>query len=120
MLKPDIVFIEPTGMAVPSSISDAIKRINIDEGPTIVLFDTARQEKLLNYDTLKRLISTQLKDADIIALSKVDLISEDMIEHARQSVSFINPDARIINLSTKRGDGVPEIVKAIHEIKVKT
>lgn len=119
VLKPDIVIVEPTGMAVPSSISDAIKRINIDEGPTIVLFDTARQEKLLNYDTLKRLISTQLKDADIIALSKVDLISEDMIEHARQSVSLINPDARIISLSTKRGDGVPEIVKAIQEIKVK-
>jgi G3E family GTPase len=118
--KPDIVIIEPTGMAVPSSISDAVKRIDIDEGPTIVLFDTSRQEKLLNYDTLKRLISTQLKDADIIALSKVELISGDMIERARQSVSLINPKARIIDLSTKRGDGLLEIVKAIQEMKIKT
>lgn len=117
--KPDIVMVEPTGMAVPGSISDTVQRINIEAGPTIVLFDTFRQDKLLNYDTLKRLISTQLKDADIIALSKVDLISEDMIEHAKESVLRINPDARVIRLSTRRGDGLTEIVNTIQELKTK-
>ncbi|RJQ42495.1 MAG: hypothetical protein C4538_13330 [Nitrospiraceae bacterium] len=117
--KPDIVIVEPTGLAVPGSISDAVKRINIEQLLIIVLFDTSRQEKLLNYDSLKRLISTQLKDADIIALSKVDLGSEDIVEHALQAVSRINPRARIIKLSSKRGDGILEIVKTIQEISVK-
>jgi Ni2+-binding GTPase involved in maturation of urease and hydrogenase len=43
-----------------------------------------------------------------------------MIEPVRQSVSLINPEARIIGLSAKRGDGVVEIVKSIQEIKAKT
>jgi G3E family GTPase len=117
--NPDIVIVEPTGLAVPGSVTDTVKLLNIDVGPTIVLFDTSRQEKLLNYETLNRLITTQLKDADIIALSKVDLVSGDMIERAEEAVSRINPKARIMKLSTRRGEGVEELVKAADEITVR-
>src|SRR5512142_685093 len=50
--NPDIIIIEPTGIAVPHSISETViglasKKIEISLGPTIVLFDTSRSEKLL-------------------------------------------------------------------------
>ncbi len=118
--KPDIVIVEPTGLAVPGSISDTVRLLHIEVGPTIVLFDTSRQKKLLHYDTLKRLITTQLQDADIIALSKVDLVSDDMVDRAGKAVSRINPTARLVRLSTRRGDGMPELLKAADETKVRT
>lgn len=117
--NPDIVIVEPTGLAVPGSVSDTVRSLSVDVGPTIVLFDVSRQEKLLTYETLTRLITTQLNDADIIALSKVDLVSADMIERAEKAVSRINPKARIMKLSTKRGEGVDELVKAADEITVR-
>ena len=117
--NPDLVIIEPTGMAVPGSIRETVEALNIDIGPTIVLFDTTRSEKLLNYETLKRLISTQIRDADFIALSKIDKVSEDVIEHASEAVSVINPAAGIIRLSTRRGDGVMTLATAVQEVTIK-
>src|SRR5512145_2658805 len=69
--RPDVIVIEPTGVAVPASIREAVMlkadRTGAVLGPTIVLFDTTRTEKLLTYDTLRRLVKTQVGDADIVA-----------------------------------------------------
>ena len=77
-----------------------------------------RAEKLLTYETLERLITTQLNDADIIALSKVDAQSEH-IEYSRESVSKINPNAEVITLSTNSGEGLERLTNAILEMTVK-
>jgi G3E family GTPase len=121
--KPDIVIIEPTGIAVPGSIKAAIlsnsQKQELSMGPTIVLFDTTREEKLLTYESLKRLVSAQLKDADIIALSKVDVVSAEVITRAGEAVRLINPGARIVHLSTTRGDGFETLVQATEETTVR-
>ena len=117
--EPDITIIEPTGMAVPNAIKEAVgpeaEKFPITFGPTIVLFDTTRAEKFLTYDTLIRLVTTQLKDADIIALNKVDAAPEDKIEYSKKSVEEINPDAKIMRLSSRTGQGFKEIVKAVRD-----
>ncbi len=123
--QPDIVIIEPTGIAVPNSIRESVrilasKRIDLVIGPTIVLFDATRSAKLLTYETLKRLISTQLRDADIIAISKVDSVPQEGVENACASVREINPTAETITLSTRTGDGVARLVDALTESAVTT
>jgi len=112
-------------MAVPSSIKETVlmlskKNIDLDIGATIVLFDTVRSEKLLTYDTLKRLITTQLRDADIIALSKVDGVPADAIERARDSVRHLNPDAEVVKLSARSGEGLTRLVAVVREVTVRT
>lgn len=118
--KPEIVIIEPTGIAVPRSIKETIlsgaRKQDISVGPTIVLFDTTREEKLLTYESLRRLVTTQLKDADIIALSKVDMVSEEVIARTGDAMRFINPGARIVRLSTVTGDGLETLIQAMQEM----
>jgi G3E family GTPase len=118
--RPDMVIIEPSGIAVPNSIKQTIlsgaKKQDISMGPTIVLFDTTREEKLLTYESLRRLVSAQLKDADVIALSKVDMVSHEAVSHAGEAVRLINPGARIVHLSTVTGDGLETLVHATEEI----
>ncbi len=118
--KPDIVIIEPTGVAVPNSIKKTIlsgaEKYDLSVGSTIVLFDTTREEKLLTYESLKRLVIIQLKDADIIALSKVDMVSEEVIARAGKAVRLINPGARIVHLSTITGDGLETLMQATQEM----
>ncbi len=120
--EPDITFIEPTGVAVPNAIREAARldtaNFEITFGPTIVLFDTTRAEKFLTYDTLKRLVNTQLRDADIIALNKVDAAPEDKIEHSKESVHLINPNAKIMRLSNRTGEGFASIIEAVRDMKL--
>lgn len=117
--EPDITIIEPTGIAVPNAIKEAVGpeavKFQITFGPTIVLFDTTRAEKFVTYDPLLRLVSTQLKDADIIALNKVDAAPEDKIEYSKEFVQGINPDAKIMKLSSRTGEGFEIIVKAVRD-----
>lgn len=123
--KPDVVIIEPTGMAVPDQIRQTVlqlaaKTIDLALGPIIVLFDTTRSAKLLGYETLKRLITTQLRDADIIALSKVDMITEEAAAQAGDAVHEINPKADIIRLSVRTGRGIAGLASAVREMEVRS
>jgi G3E family GTPase len=121
-IKPDYVVIEPTGMAVPNSVRDVIKpaahKLNVVMGPIIVLLDTSRFEKLLGYESIKRLIATQLKDADIIALSKIDAVPAEKQTAAKEAAREINPSARVIGLSTFKEMGISDVITAIHEVTI--
>jgi G3E family GTPase len=119
---PDIVILEPTGIAVPHAVKEmvlsAASSTEITLGPTIVLFDTTRAAKLLGYETLQRAITTQLQDADIIALSKSDAITDQSFVTAKESVSGINPRAQLIRLSVMNGDGMAALTQAVEEMTV--
>jgi G3E family GTPase len=119
---PDIVILEPTGIAVPHAVKEmvlsAASSTEITLGPTIVLFDTTRAAKLLGYETLQRAITTQLQDADIIALSKCDAITDQSFVSAKESVSGINPRAQLIRLSVMNGDGMAALTQAVEEMTV--
>lgn len=120
--NPDVVIIEPTGIAVPESISQTVM-LNSEKtgavlGPVIVLFDTTRTDKLLTYDTLKRLVKTQIRDADIVALSKIDLTSADEADYAEKAVREMNQTAEIIRLSTVTGEGLSVLADRIRQVTV--
>ncbi|MGE5809166.1 MAG: CobW family GTP-binding protein [Nitrospirota bacterium] len=116
-IRPDIVIIEPTGIAVPGAIRQTVllsaRKHPVENGHTVVLFDTSRASKLLTYDTLKRLVSLQIKDATIIGLSKSDLVVASEIEAASRAVREINPHAEIVRLSAVSGEGLSLIAGRI-------
>ena len=116
-IRPDLVIIEPTGIAVPGSISETVRlaarKHPVEIGHTIVLFDTSRAAKLLTYDSLKHLVATQVKDATIIALSKCDLVAEPQIEGASRAMREINAAAEIMRLSVVSGDGISGLADRI-------
>ena len=106
--NPDIVMIEPSGVAIPSSIDDSIKMIknDIEKGPIIVIFDGERGEELLLDDELSKFIKRQLINANIIAINKIDVINEDKIKYYEELLRAINPNAIILKISAKNGIGL--------------
>jgi G3E family GTPase len=106
--NPDIVMIEPSGVAIPSSIDDSIKMIKngIEKGPIIVIFDGERGEELLLDDELSKFIKRQLINANIIAINKIDVINEDKIKYYEELLRAINPNAIILKISAKNGIGL--------------
>lgn len=115
--NPDHVLVEPTGVAVPNQVKNVMRMAGRDAkilvGPAIVLFDATRPAELLDMDTLGRLVVTQVKDADVIAISKVDAVDGAAIEEATLRVREFNTRAEVLNLSSFTGVGVDRLKEVI-------
>jgi G3E family GTPase len=109
--------VEPTGVAVPHQVKMAARMSGRDAkislGPAIVLFDATRPAELLDMDMLGQLVVTQVKDADVVAISKVDAVDDAAILEATQKVQEINERAEILKLSSFTGVGVDQIIEII-------
>lgn len=114
---PDHVLVEPTGVAVPRQVKMAAKMGGRDAkiflGPAIVLFDATRPAELLDMDMLGQLVVTQVKDADVVAISKVDAVDESATEEATHKIRELNENAEILNLSSFTEVGVERIIEII-------
>ncbi len=114
---PDHILVEPTGVAVPHQVKMASRMggrdAKISLGPAIVLFDATRPAELLDMDMLGRLVTTQLKDADIVAISKVDAVDDADVADSSKRVGDYNSKAEIISLSSFSGLGIAELAERI-------
>lgn len=119
--KPDHVLVEPTGVAVPHQVKLAAKMGGRDAkialGPAIVLFDATRPAELLDMDMLGQLVTTQLKDADIIAISKIDAVNKADVDDSAKLIVEHNSKADIVNLSSFKDVGIDELVQRIIDWK---
>ena len=95
---PEHILVEPTGVAVPHQVKLAARMSGRDAkisiGPAIVLFDATRPAELLDMDMLGQLVTSQVKDADVLAISKVDIVSEDQVKEAIERVRQYNSETR--------------------------
>ena len=119
--KPDHVLVEPTGVAVPHQVKLAAKMggrdAKISLGPAVVLFDATRPAELLDMDMLGQLVTTQIKDADIIAVSKVDAVDEAAVQESARQIRDYNTTADIVNLSSFNELGIDRLATDIIEWK---
>jgi G3E family GTPase len=115
--SPEHVLVEPTGVAVPHQVKLAARMAGRDAkvsmGPAIVLFDATRPAELLDMEMLGRLVVTQLEDADIIAVSKVDQVEKTSIDESVLRIRQVNEHAETISLSSFTGLGVDQLVERI-------
>jgi G3E family GTPase len=115
--KPDHVLVEPTGVAVPHQVKLAAKMgrrdAKLSMGPAIVLFDATRPAELLDMDMLGQLVTTQIKDADIIAISKVDAVDTAGVEDSAERIRKFNTKADIVHLSSFKDLGIDELAQQI-------
>jgi G3E family GTPase len=117
--KPDFVLVEPTGVAIPNQVKLATlmakRDCDITLGPAVVLFDATRPEELLFNDILGNIVIRQISDADIIAISKIDAVNDEQLVDCEQQVRKLNQNAKIMRISSIRGDGMKELLKLITE-----
>ncbi len=115
--NPDIVLVEPTGIAVPwmvkraAEYSEAEEIIKISHAPVITLIDAFRIDMLKK--AVKRLIETQVREADVLAINKVDIAPPEKINEAEELAKDINPEARITHTSAVTKEGVDKVVDII-------
>ncbi len=94
---PDLVMVEPSGAADPRNILSALPYYRgrpLDGLYTATIVDPLRVEMLV--EVLTPLITSQIRHADLVLISKADLASPAEIAAARQAAQEHNPAAKVM------------------------
>jgi G3E family GTPase len=112
-LSPDVVLIEPTGLALPNRINQIVRTSMVEpEGSfTVVLVDSFRIGDLIEANGTFFL--RQLEGSDLIGLNKVDIISDEDVKTAESRLQDLVPGAMIVRLSAKTGEGVDAVLASL-------
>ncbi len=114
---PDIIIVEPSGVAIPwglkraAEYSEAKTEVVIEHAPVITLVDSTRIEVLMK--AVKRLVETQIREADICFVNKVDAATPEQIKMTEELIREINPTAEILHMSATSGEGIMCATEAI-------
>ncbi|WP_340818760.1 GTP-binding protein [Methanolobus sp. WCC4] len=104
---PDILLIEPTGVAFPLRIKEQIEKMDfgpeVSMGPIIGVIDGSKFEDLMQHSGDS--ITKQIENADIVLLNKKDLLSTPKLSEFETTIQEINSDAELHSLSLKWDDG---------------
>jgi G3E family GTPase len=115
--SPDLVLVEPTGVAIPRQVKAAAamgsRSAAVEIGPVVVLFDATRPDELLDMNLMGRLVTSQLVDADIVAVSKVDAVTPETVEKAKEAARQVIPDALFVPVSSVTGEGFDTLIQHI-------
>jgi len=108
--NPDIVIVEPSGVAIPwglkraAEYSEAKTDMIIEHAPVITLVDATRIDLLVK--AVKRLVETQIREADVCFVNKVDTAPAGDIKKTEEMIRAINSRAEIAHMSSETGLGI--------------
>jgi G3E family GTPase len=103
--QPDVLLIEPTGIAFPQVIKNEINLMDLKGtivAPLVTLIDGSRFKQLMK--EVKHFSMRQIIDAEILGINKIDLMEPRQIPIIEASVQQLNPKAKVVQLSTKIED----------------
>jgi G3E family GTPase len=114
-LDPDFLFIEPSEMVVTRELRNVsamgLRDIKYDIGPFITLVDGPSFN--FSWQERKALLLGQIRDADLVAVSRTDLIkSERLTEIGGVLKGYCNG---ALGLSTHFGQGIEEVVEIVEK-----
>ena len=112
-LNPDFLFIEPSELVISEEMRQAtrmaLRDVNFSNGPFITLVDGPGFQDL--WKERQPLLLGQIAGADVVALSKSDLLSPGRMEAIMDTIQGYCHG--IYRLSVHTGSGVEDLVKAI-------
>ena len=112
--KPDLVVIEPTGVADPEAIHGTLKLYvgpPIESTKIVIIVDSERFEVIAK--ALDRPLRNQLKAAQVIILNKMDRVSPEALASIEAKIRSYGVTARIIPASATEGSNLDKVVEAM-------
>ncbi|AKB23729.1 Putative metal chaperone, involved in Zn homeostasis, GTPase of COG0523 family [Methanosarcina sp. MTP4] len=102
--RPDTIIIEPTGIAFPRQIKGNIEKMNIPGlsfAPIVNIVDASRIST--NPEHLQNFILNQIKESEVMAINKVDLVKRERLLEICTFLRKLNPKSRIFHFSAREG-----------------
>jgi G3E family GTPase len=118
--RPDVFIAEPVGSCTDlvATVSYPLRRMYGEEfsiAPLSVLVDPVRASRVLGLEAggnfsekVTYIYRKQMEEADLIVINKVDLLPPDRLQMLRERIGREFPQARILEVSARTGEGLPE------------
>ncbi len=104
---PDILIIEPTGLALPHKVRELIRgTVTEDDVNTIGICDAMRFDKLR--EKKEDFLRMQLQRSDVLWINKIDAVDFDKVFEVSSWLRSICPGVPIFMVSGKTGEGLEE------------
>lgn len=116
-IKADIIIAEPVGSCtdLSATVMQPLKENfddKLDISPLTVLVDPERLKAMLEgvtsglHASAAYIVEKQLEEADVIVITKTDLLSRDQLESLKRQSADKWPLAKILTMSSKNGEGM--------------
>lgn len=107
--KPDVLILEPSGVAGPRQVVDALKGYGgeIERRSMVVLLDARRFGKI--QDLALPIIADGVAMADLVVMNKADLVTGEMLQEVRHRVAELRDDVPCLAVSSVDGRGLEEM-----------
>ncbi len=107
--RPDIVLIEPTGLALPSKVNSILRTsmVETERNLAVAIVDAYRARKV--FEETRAFFSRQIGAVDLIALNKIDLVDEVRLSEIESMIKELNPEPPIVRISAKTGEGFDDL-----------
>jgi len=112
-IHPDVIIIEPTGLALPHKVKELVRISLIDSDRTVIvgLADAKRFDEIM--DKKEEFFKRQLHASDFILITKTDLCSRDDIKKISDMLGKMHHGRDVIPVSAITEEGIDETVRRI-------
>lgn len=114
--NPDIVILEPTGIANPVDLLSVVRKydaLKLDKISVLSVIDAQRFEIMKK--VYERPISNHLSIAELVLINKVDAVPADKIPSVEEGVRDLGYEGKMIHICGDTGEGLDEAVREITE-----
>lgn len=94
---PKHLLIEPSGIASPSGVLEALETMKINPVTVVGIVDATEFLELNHEDAFGRFFEDQVTNSDIVLVNKTDLINKDVSDGTVQAIEQMNPNAIVFS-----------------------
>lgn len=112
-IDPDVIIIEPTGLALPHKVRELVKFSCIDEDKDVIIgiCDIQRFKDLIKKK--EEFFTRQMQGSDFILINKSDVATGNEIEEATSWLNDHFPNKPVIPVSVKEGTNLENAYELI-------
>jgi len=121
--QPDLIVVEPTGVAIPQQIKEIVNTEKaVEKVVSVVLVDASRYESMAGLirshkeEGFKSLLEKQMEAADVILVNKVDIATEEQAKQTKKMVRQATQKAPILLFSARTGEGSRELMDFLERV----
>lgn len=112
-LAPEHLLIEPSGVAAPSGVLEALESLPVRQVTVVGIVDATEFLELSDAEAFGRFFEDQIESSDVILVNKTDLVDQDTAERTVLAVERMNPAAIVYRTVNCRIEGpLPEVPDA--------
>jgi G3E family GTPase len=108
-IDPDIIIVEPTGLALPHKVKELVESSGVDsEGTYIIGISDVERFQIL-VEKKEEFIKRQMMGADFVLINKIDLAKPGQVDAIKAWFAKEFPDKKVMVISAKNGDNMDSV-----------